>query len=374
MSAILIFILILYAILIIALLVGFEKVKYFHLKPETPSVKLSIVIPFRNEAENLPTLLQSILPLEYPANLFEVFFVDDESTDDSVNIIQHTLSNSTINFNIINNERTSASPKKDAISTAIELANFEWIITTDADCVLPKLWLQCYNNFIQLNNSDFVVAPVSYQDNPRWFQAFQILDFMSLQGTTIGAFGLQQAFLCNGANLGYKKSLFKNLNGFSGNDTIASGDDVFLLEKAVIAKQYNIHYLKSEKATVYTNPVATVSELMAQRIRWASKATAYKSWFSVATATVVFATNSALILGLLFGLIGWISAKTILVLWVGKAILDFILLYKTSDFFNQKTILKHFIFSSLIYPFFNVFMAFGSFFKGYQWKNRSFKK
>jgi hypothetical protein len=27
------------------------------------------------------------------------------------------------------------------------------------------------------------------------------------------------------------KSLFQELNGFQGNDTIASGDDVFLLQK-----------------------------------------------------------------------------------------------------------------------------------------------
>jgi hypothetical protein len=37
--------------------------------------------------------------------------------------------------------------------------------------------------------------------------------------------------MCNGANLAYKKSLFQELNGFQGNDTIASGDDVFLQKR-----------------------------------------------------------------------------------------------------------------------------------------------
>jgi hypothetical protein len=32
--------------------------------------------------------------------------------------------------------------------------------------------------------------------------------------------------MCNGAN--NLKSLFQELNGFEGNDTIASGDDVFI--------------------------------------------------------------------------------------------------------------------------------------------------
>lgn len=374
MSAILIFVFLLYAVLIIALVVGFGSVKKFYLKPETPTLKFSIVIPFRNEAENLPQLLQSIQLLDYPFDLFELIFVDDESNDNSAQIIKSTLVNSLINFNIINNKRTSASPKKDAISSAIKLANFEWIITTDADCILTKFWLLCYNNFIKVNNSDFVVGPVNYHKTFGWFQAFQTLDFMSLQGTTIGAFGLKKAFLCNGANLAYKKSLFQNLNGFNGNDAIASGDDVFLLQKSTAAKQYKIQYLKSEKAIVYTNPVATVNELMAQRIRWASKATAYTSWFSVITAMVVFANNTALIIGMFFGIIGWISTKTMLILWIGKAILDFLLLYKTAAFFHQKAILKYFIISFLIYPFFNAYVAFSSFFKGYKWKNRSFNK
>lgn len=374
MSVFLIFILFLYAILIIALLVGFENVKVFHLKPEEPIIKFSIVIPFRNEAENLSPLLQSIQRLAYPVDLFELIFVDDESNDHSVQIIQSALVNSSINFRIINNKRTSVSPKKDAITTAVKHANFDWIISTDADCKLPTHWMQCYNNFIRLNNSDFIVAPVSYHYNYGLFHAFQTLDFMSLQGTTIGAFGLQQEFLCNGANLAYKKSLFQNLNGFSGNDAIASGDDVFLLQKAMKVKHCKIHYLKSENAIVYTNPVATLSELLSQRIRWASKATAYTSWFSVTTTMTVFATNTVLILALIFGLLGWISAKIILVLWTGKAILDVLLLYKTADFLNQKSVLKYVIVSSLIYPIFNVFVAFNSFFKGYQWKNRSFNK
>jgi hypothetical protein len=54
---------------------------------------------------------------------------------------------------------------------------------------------------------------------------------LSLQGATIGSFGIGKGFMCNGANLAYKKSLFQELNGFQGNDTIASGDDVFLLQK-----------------------------------------------------------------------------------------------------------------------------------------------
>jgi hypothetical protein len=32
--------------------------------------------------------------------------------------------------------------------------------------------------------------------------------------------------MCNGANLAYTKTLFQELNGFDGNEKIASGDDI----------------------------------------------------------------------------------------------------------------------------------------------------
>ena len=65
---------------------------------------------------------------------------------------------------------------------------------------------------------------------------------MSLQGSTVGGFGIGHPFLCNGANLAYKKHHFIQLNGFKGNDTIASGDDIFLFEKFIHAFPRQVHF------------------------------------------------------------------------------------------------------------------------------------
>src|SRR5690606_31135182 len=97
--------------------------------------------PFRNEAEKLPTLLQSISELNYPKELFEIIFVDDESDDESNAQLMGFLANSRTDIKIISNIRKTNSPKKDAITSAIDIAKYDWILTTDADCVLPKFWL-----------------------------------------------------------------------------------------------------------------------------------------------------------------------------------------------------------------------------------------
>ena len=79
--------------------------------------------------------------------------------------------------------------------------------------------------------------------------------------------------MCNGANFGYRKSLFNTLNGFEGNTNIASGDDIFLLEKFIKQDAQKVHYLKSKKAVVSTNPAKDISVLIQQRLRWASNKT-----------------------------------------------------------------------------------------------------
>jgi cellulose synthase/poly-beta-1,6-N-acetylglucosamine synthase-like glycosyltransferase len=122
---------------------GFDKITAFNLSDKVPKTAFSIIIPFRNEQNHLDTLLKSLMNLNYPKSLFEVILVDDDSEDKSQEVIKKVLKpHTTSNFQIriIKNVRMSKSPKKDAITTAISQAKYDWIITTDADCIVPKYW------------------------------------------------------------------------------------------------------------------------------------------------------------------------------------------------------------------------------------------
>ncbi|MCB0432326.1 MAG: glycosyltransferase, partial [Mangrovimonas sp.] len=64
-----------YAILILSLIVGFDRVKPFNSEEHEESTRFTILIPFRNEAKNLPYLLKSIASLNYLATHFEVLLI-----------------------------------------------------------------------------------------------------------------------------------------------------------------------------------------------------------------------------------------------------------------------------------------------------------
>lgn len=370
---------IIYSVLIGSFIIGFDCVEEFNIESTTATSSFSIIIPFRNEAGNLSELLQSLSNLHYPKHLFEILFVNDASEDNSVEIINAFFNEKPIdcalnNIRIINNIRNSNSPKKDAITTAINIAQYEWIITTDADCNVPIMWLKTLDAFIQTNNPKMIVAPVTYSNNKTFFQDFQLLDFLSLQSATIAGFGIKKPFLCNGANLAYKKGLFNIVNGFEGNTNIASGDDIFLMEKSLQKYPKKILYLKSKHALVITKPQPSVKDLIQQRLRWAAKTSAYNNVFGKFVGLTVLFMNALIIVLALLSIIGALRFELLVLFFALKFFLDVILINKSARFFNQPLNFISYVMSSLLYPFFSVFIAVYSVFFGFKWKDRGFKK
>jgi cellulose synthase/poly-beta-1,6-N-acetylglucosamine synthase-like glycosyltransferase len=296
----------------------------------------------------------------------EVILVDDDSEE--VFSVQYSV----FSLKVIKNERKSNSPKKDAIETAIQIAKNDWIITTDADCLVQKDWLTIYDQYIQENEVDMIASGVCYLPKNGFISAFQNLDFLSLQGATIGSFGIGKPFMCNGANFAYSKHFFKELNGFQGNDSIASGDDVFLLQKAILVAQKKVGFLLAKESIVATKSVETWFELFQQRVRWASKSTGYSSVYGKMLALVVLVGNLAWIVTFLFWLFQLINPNIFVLFIASKFLIDFILLYKTANFFESK--LQYVLASSLLYPFFSVSVAVYSLFGDYSWKGRNFRK
>lgn len=366
MSLILFVILKIYVITIGLLIYGFFKVKKYQKSNLEPKTNFTIIVPFRNEAENLPILLESFSKLNYPPDLFEVILVDDSSNEKL-----HTP-HFTFHISQIDNIRVSNSPKKDAITTAMQYVKTNWVITTDADCIVPGNWLLSFDNYIQENEISMLAGAVTYDCKNLFLDHFQQLDLTSLQGATIGSFGLTKGFMCNGANFAYKKSLFEKLNGFEGNDKIASGDDVFLLQKAIQIFPQEVHYLKAEKAIVSTKPTETWKTLFYQRVRWAAKTSSYQSLFGKLLGLIVFFGNLSFVIGFLFLLFGIWSYPIFVLFAFLKFVTDFTLLYVTSLFLTKGKI-KSLLLSSLLYPFFSSAVALYSLFGTYEWKDRRFK-
>src|SRR6185295_13056142 len=190
-----------YSILILFYRAGWLELKPFSQTDHEPSIKISVIIPARNEEENIGKLLSSLEKQTYPPQLFEVIIIDDHSTDNTAAVVNSYSFAKLIllEFDNIN------SYKKKAIETGIVASSGDMIVTTDADCVVPGNWLKTIASFKEKTDAVFIAAPVVLENESNLLQTFQALDFLVLQGIT--AASVQKRFhnMCNGANLAYEK-------------------------------------------------------------------------------------------------------------------------------------------------------------------------
>ncbi len=361
-----------YAVVLLVLVRGIGRLKQRPVDAGHEEQGFSIVVPFRNEASNLHTLLDSIAAINYPHDQFELLLINDNSDDDYMRVIDYFRGKHThLEIVLLHVDSLSASPKKEAIQLAIKRARYDWILTTDADCRIPSGWLKTFSRF-SLKDSRLVAGPVLYRKSTGVISNLQYYDYMALLGMSMGGFGIGHPFLCSGANLAFSRSLFKELHGFSGNLDIVSGDDLFLLKKAVMNNKDRVTFLAHRSALVLTEPVKSWSELLHQRLRWISKTKRVGSVTGTFVSIIGLMANLFLLMSMILLLSGYLDWMIFLTGVVLKISADNFLIRKTAMTFGQQTHIHEIILISAIYPVFVLLIALRSFFPSFRWKGRTY--
>lgn len=370
-----ILLILIYAGILLWFRVGDFRLKTSHYRNPVYSTKFSIVVAFRNEENNLPALLESILNLDYPRESFELLLVDDQSTDNSRQVIEETLHNSTVSWKVVDTRRISNSPKKDAVTSGVQQAKFDWIVTTDADCRVPVNWLVGFSHSMVHVKPRMVCGQVFVEESRDFFGEYQKFEMLALQGVTKGSFGWNSPMLCNGANLAYSKDGFYMVNGFEGNNNLASGDDVFLMQKFLQAFKGKVVYLKDPTHTVSTKAVKGFKNMIGQRVRWAAKTAKMNSPLVKLTGIVVFLMNLWLVVGLVyFPAFKLDHLLECLLIWFVKLVFDSWFADYSAESIHPKISRGLMFFSGLFYPFISSYISIRSLFGGYRWKGRDFKR
>lgn len=349
-------------------------------------VQISVIIPVRNEAENILFLLQDLEKQTLSKALFEVIVADDDSTDETLKIIQSFQKNTSINL-IINKlppKVNNTSPKKRAIDSSIQLAKGQLITTTDGDCRVGEKWLETIANFQSETGAYLVSGAVTFFENQaiqskfliqRIIHSFvekaQIIEFGSLVGSGACAMFIQKPNMCNGANLTYLKSVFYEVGGFAGNENLASGDDEFLMHKIAAKYPEKVQFLKNSDVIVETHAHATWRSFYNQRKRWASKWRHYDNWHTTALAVFIFSANFILLLAFSSWILAFLSIQYFIAILLIKFSAEFVFLTLIVSFLRKKYLIWFIPFVQIIYPLYVVFFGLAAQKQGeYIWKGR----
>ena len=342
------------------------------IKPDIGAIsktRFSIIIPARNEALNIGACLSSIQQLNYPSELFEVIVVDDHSDDNTAAIAAAFPFVKLISLVDYIKDPVN-SYKKQALGVAIKECSGEYIITTDADCIVSPNWLRTFDQIIQQKQPAFIAAPVIIENRSGWLNKFETIDFMMLQAITVAAVESGAHAMSNGANLCFKKSAFEAVRGYENVDTIASGDDMLLMQK--IADKYpdQIAYCKSKEAIVSTRGAGSLHAFINQRIRWASKGKYYQGIKLKMILSSVYMLNLALAFCLCLGIYDTYYIKIFFVAIFFKTSIELMLMIPAAIFFGNTQLLKYYLPFQPLHIFYMVIAGtFGNLGK-YQWKGR----
>lgn len=223
--------------------------------------EITVIIPFRNEKDHLPALIESINKLnKFPAKFI---FVDDHSEDPSAELLKSL--NSTIPHEVISLNEGRVG-KKQAIRKALEEVNTPYFLTWDADIVVKSTYFEAIE---KIQQADLTILPVVMRAR-NWSHFFYEIEYYFLNSISYGLRKLIKPIVASGANLLVHKEKFLSVDSFRTHQAIASGDDMFTLVDFK-KNDFTIQVDLNSDLQVQTSTPQTFNEFLHQRVRWAKK-------------------------------------------------------------------------------------------------------
>ncbi|MDR2591213.1 MAG: glycosyltransferase [Chitinispirillales bacterium] len=330
----------------------------------------SIIVAARNEAENLPACLDSLLSQNIPADRYEVIIADDRSDDATPQILCDAAAKHP-NLRVVTITETPCgiSPKKHAVTTAIAASKNEIIVFTDADCVVPPTWLSCIGKYFA-EGADLVQGVTTYSYTPgmnRLFWGLQSVDFLSHGIIAAAAIAANLPINSNANNMAFRREAFERAGGYGGNENVVPGDDDQLLQR-VWKYGRKIAFMTDQGGAVETAPTPNLSMLFEQRRRWGA-------------VTVHYGVRQIMLLSAVFAFYLTIAATAVisvfspvrylpvfLSLMLVKFTGELALMIPGTRIFNKKHLRKYIVWGSIVHlPMVLMSVLFGVF-GGFKWK------
>lgn len=325
---------------------------------------LSIIVAARNEENHLEEHLTAILEQEYPQD-FELCLVLDRCTDRSLEIARSLVPRYP-HLRILEIKATESgwAPKKWALTQAINSANNEQLVFTDADCLPEKGWLKRMGALLGAG-SELVFGLGPYHKKPGILNALIRYETWYTAVQYVAWAVLGKPYMAVGRNLAYTKEFFQRAGGFEAHKTRMSGDDDLLVNAAAEGITPGLNLAPDGK--VYSEPETTLRDWIRQKLRHLSAGSAYRpgsllilsvfhglhAIFYISLTLVLYSTPWTL------EALGIYLARTIIA-WIGLALL--------ANKWNFNTPMLWFPLLDILYFFYNLIMVPASLFHKPKWK------
>ena len=355
----------LYVLFMLYFLSGLIRLRKTPIVKNSKELTVSVIVAARNEEKNIGDLLEDLSQQTYQREKLQIIIADDRSTDNTWEIINNYIKKSD-NFTGVKISKlsTTMTPKKHALTKAIEKSSGEIIISTDADCRVPNTWIESIVETFD-EETGVVIGYSKIDVNPEcFFFHYQSIDFLSLMTANAGTLGWGNAWTGSGQNIAYRRSDFDKINGFNPVSDKISGDDFYLVQ--AISKITKVKYNTNPNGFVQTKPSANIGKFVSQRIRWASntKKLFNTDYFFLLFLFINLFTNTILLLALLLKPY-W---QFLPMLFGIKFLFDTVVLFYGSKLFKTKIKISTYLVWSLLQPIYTPILGIFSMVGKFRWK------
>lgn len=255
-----------------------------NIEVDTVSDSIAVVIAMRNEEDQIVNCLESLNQSLCIENSLHVYLIDDHSIDASIEKVnQHKPHFDRMSLTLIN---ASEIGKKKALIEALSKVTEAWCFLTDADCEVQPHTIASLIQKAKAEKKGIAYGPVLYNMTsfPSALMAYENLNTQFV-GESLLNYG--KPAMVNGANTLLSESAIPAFVN-AQNLKYASGDDVFF-SQTLGRDGYAVSY--DLKSAVKTDSPESIVALLNQRLRWASKFSAYTAGFYKFFPAFVFLQN-----------------------------------------------------------------------------------
>ena len=341
-------------------------------KPDKDIHTVTVLIPARNEEENIEFCLDSLINQNFPKAKLEIIVIDDDSEDATAEKVRDYFDRfSFIQMIQLDKCPPGVSPKKRALKAGIDAAANDIIFTIDADCTARPDWIRkMVSHFSE--KVGMVTGYVAFNpgDEKTAFQKIQSLEFIGLTTAGIGSIGAGDPVIANGANLAFRKKTFFDAHGYANESHIVSGDDDLLLQNIDKETDWLITASIDPDTVVFTHPAKNFGSFMNQRIRWASKGLVYRKLSLVGFLISVYLFYLLLFISVPFALMFPLQFPYPLIALAAKFVVDYLIIAKGTALLNRKNLRRYFLPAEIFQIPYILYVGFAGVLGAFEWKGR----
>ncbi len=295
------------------------------LGPALASDRLSVsaIVAARDEEATLPHCLDALARQDYQG-AFEVIVVDDRSRDRTWELIAAKAETwPALKGRQAASDGRFKCPKKSALAEGIAASSGEILLFTDADCRPSADWV---SSMVAHFAPEVGLVAGYARPDPVSGVLGKVLavDNIGVGALGAGSFGMGHPLSCTGRNLGYRRQVYDELDGFAQIGHLIGGDDVYFMRLLSAQGRWDMVFNR-QTVVLSQPPPAQLADAIQQKLRHAAKGGHYKGRaFYLAVSVYLF--HGFLAWGLVQMLWtqnwdGWVAG-----VWFTRWAVDFLLL------------------------------------------------